>query len=287
MKGCITDIQRFCVHDGPGIRTAVFLKGCPLHCRWCHNPETNSPRPQVRYIKNMCTLCGACTRICPCHTAENGVHAFNAAGCTCCMRCTELCGYGALTVWGRYVEAESAVLAALADKPFYGTDGGITVTGGEPGAQPEFTVELLRLSKQYGLNTCLETSGCFAPDFLLSAAPHTDSILFDVKDGDPERLKRNTGQNMEQLMHNLKLADSLGMNYSVRSIIIRGVNDTPWDIMLLKRIKAVLPGCRRWSLFSYHSLGQSKLEQLGRTKKDSFSAVDAEKLKMLEGILNG
>ena len=123
--------------------------------------------------------------------------------------------------------------------------------------------------------------------FAASQICEGDSILFDVKDGDPERLKRNTGQNMEQLMHNLKLADSLGMNYSVRSIIIHGVNDTPRDVMLLKRIKAVLPGCRQWSLFSYHSLGQSKLEQLGRTKKDSFSAVDAEKLKMLEGILNG
>ncbi|MBS6475638.1 MAG: glycyl-radical enzyme activating protein [Clostridiales bacterium] len=286
MQGIITDVQRFCVHDGPGIRTTVFFKGCPLRCQWCHNPETQRSTLQPQLSRTQCVLCGACAAVCGRHAVTEKEHLFNSRGCVSCMKCVNSCAYGALRVWGRTADAQELVAAALEDAPFYGNKGGITLSGGEPTMQADFCAELLRQSKEHGLNTCLETSGAFDAAYLERIAPYTDHVLLDFKDGNAARLRRNTGQDLERLTEVLLRLDQSGIEYQVRSIIIAGVNDSPGDIRLLQKYKRMLKHCSQWRLFSYHSLGRAKGEQLGIKKQKRFEPVSQEHLATLTALLN-
>lgn len=286
MQGIITDVQRFCVHDGPGIRTTVFFKGCSLRCKWCHNPETQRSTLQPQLSRALCVLCGACAAACSRHIITENEHLFDSRGCVSCMKCVDSCAYGALRVWGRTVDAQELVATALEDAPFYGSKGGITLSGGEPTMQADFCAELLRLSKEQGLNTCLETSGAFDAAYLDRIAPCTDHVLLDFKDGNAARLRRNTGQDLDQLTEVLLRLDQSGIEYQVRSIVITGVNDSPDDIRLLQKYKRMLKHCSQWRLFSYHSLGRAKGEQLGIKKQECFEPVSQEHLAKLTALLN-
>ncbi len=289
MEGIITDIQRFCVHDGPGIRTAVFLKGCPLRCAWCHNPETQSAKPEPYLDAGACTGCGSCAEICTRHRITAHGHLFDASGCTGCLECVKSCRYGALSVNGRRISAESIVRQALADRPFYAGGGGITVTGGEPSFQPEFALEILQRAAFAGMNTCMETAGCFDGDFLRAASRCCGLFLIDVKDANEKRLRKNTGQSLSKLAANLEAAGEFGVNFAVRTPIIGGINDTPEDMLELAAFARQFRPAE-WRLFSYHELGLSKAERLGR-KQGRFGTVSQERLQRLREIfyreLNG
>ena len=181
MNTVIFDIQRFCLHDGPGIRTTVFFKGCPLKCSWCHNPESQSVNREFAYFSHKCTLCGKCAEICECHTIKEGIHHFNKAKCTLCGKCVDACYSSALEIIGKCADTEEILQEALKDVTFYNkSGGGITLSGGEPLAQPSASEELLKRAKEEGLHTCDETCGFVSEEVVLKIAKYTDIFLFDT-----------------------------------------------------------------------------------------------------------
>lgn len=173
----------------------------------------------------------------------------------------------------------------LADRAFYGQTGGLTLTGGEPAMQPEFCLALLRMAKQEGIHTCIETSGCFPPAFLAQIKGLCDLVLLDFKDANGVRLQQNTGQSLDQLLENLYRLDQSGIGYCVRSIILKGINDTPQDVIALKKIKNTLHNCSEWTLFPYHGLGNAKREQLGQQYLAQDYTPNESHLALLQKLL--
>ncbi len=269
MTHTVTDIQRFCMHDGPGLRTTVFLKGCPLRCFWCHNPETQSPEPQLLYHSAKCIACGLCAS-CPAgaHTFENGIHRFHASACVGCGRCTEHCPTGALSMAGRPMSSEEIIETVLRDQAFYGADGGITLSGGEPMYHPEACLELLRMAKEKGLHTAVETCGHFPSQYVEDLCRYTDCLLWDVKDSVSERHKKNTGVSNSLILENLKRADAYGTPIILRCILLRGIN---LNEAHLRRVRTLFDSLRHGLRIDYlpcHALGGAKEEALGRPRTD-------------------
>ena len=224
----VTDIQRGCTHDGPGLRTTVFLKGCPLHCRWCHNPETQRRNREIFFHAEKCVNCMHCVEVCPAHAHHiaEGKHVFSAEVCVGCMKCAEegSCPGRALESVSRTMTVEDAVREVCLDKVFYRRRGGLTVSGGEPTVQRDGLLALLKAVKAEGISTCLETCGVFSGEMIPELLSLTDLFLYDVKDTDPVRLKENTGARLEQVVDNLLEIDRGGGKTILRCIIIPDVN---------------------------------------------------------------
>jgi glycyl-radical enzyme activating protein len=265
--GLVFDIQRFAVHDGPGIRTTVFLKGCPLRCLWCHNPESIDPRPEIAWRPERCIGCFACVGVCPhgCHRAEAGGHAFDRESCVRCGLCTQQCWSGALELVGREMTVAQVLEPVLADRPFYASSGGgMTISGGEPLHQAEFTAALLAAAKAEGLHTCLDTSGQAAWEHLEAVLPHVDLFLFDVKETEPEAHRRLTGADGRLILANLERLSAAGASIVFRCPIVPGLNDRPAHLAAVGELASRLPGVRRVDLLPYHQLGRAKLAGIGR-----------------------
>lgn len=263
--GLVFDIQRFCTHDGPGIRTTVFMKGCALDCKWCHNPESKSRRPELFYNPSFCIACGRCVEVCraQAHSLDNG-HALNRSKCELCMRCADACPALALEVTGKEMSVEQVLAEAEKDRVFYEeSGGGLTLSGGEPMLQFEFTRDLLAAARSSGLHTCLETSGFGATERYIEIAPLVDVFLWDVKDTDPDRHKANTGAPLEPILENLSAVDREGVRTILRCIVLNGVNLNQQHLNRLLEIRAGLRHCEAIELLPYHSLGDSKHERLG------------------------
>lgn len=279
MNGTIFDIQKFSLHDGPGIRTTVFLKGCPLRCAWCHNPESWSSEKELLYSAEKCVGCGHCVPLCPqkCHSIdENGRHLFDRSKCTGCSACTEKCYTEALTLCGKDQSVEYVLEQVLKDKVFYeNSGGGMTVSGGEPMAQFPFTLELIKQAKAAGLHVAIETCGFAQESHYAQITDLVDLFLFDIKSVNDANHKKFTGQSNELILKNLRFLDSKGVDIRLRCPLVPGLNDSEDDLRAIAKLANSLTNVKGIDVEPYHPLGVSKAAQLG--KEDFFKAPFAEK----------
>ena len=263
--GIIFNIQKFCIHDGDGIRTCVFLKGCPLRCIWCHNPESLESAPSFSFNKENCSSCGRCTTVCDCRTTENGILLFDREKCIKCGKCVDVCLNDANEIIGREVTATEVVSEVLKDRMFYETSGGgITVTGGEPSYQADFTLEILRLAKKEGISLAVETCGIGSRDFYKQAAEMGTTFLFDIKCIDSEKHRKLTSADNKHIMSNLMYLMDFGADIIIRLPLIPGCNDSDDDIAKLSAFLNENKGRYRYAeIMPYHALGTGKVEKIG------------------------
>ncbi len=280
------DIKRFAVHDGPGIRTTLFLKGCSLRCIWCHNPESRQPQPELAIHYQKCTLCGECAKICPCHRIVNGVHEFSRADCKACGRCESVCLSGALELFGKSMTVDEAAAKLLEDRIFYVDGGGITLSGGEPLLHSEFCAELLTRMKAEGIHCAVDTCGNVPWTAFEAVLPHTDMFLYDFKCADSEKHRRLTGCGNELILENLKRLNGTGKTIEIRMIMVPEHNMDESDIRAAGEFLAPLKSVSAVRLLAYHSLARSKFKAVGHpdTMPD-VTAPDADALERVAVIL--
>lgn len=263
----VFNIQRFSLNDGPGIRTTVFVKGCPLRCVWCHNPESKARESELLYDAKRCVGCTRCASACTngVHIFENGIHRLARENCISCFKCVDACPYSALEVSGKETSAADALSEVIKDRPFYDTSGGgLTISGGEPLFSFDFTLELLRLAKEAGIHTAIETSGFAQEEQIREIAGYTDLFLYDVKETDPERHKAYTGVDNKIILSNLRMLSEIGAAIVLRCPIIPGYNDRDEHFLNISRLADELRSVIAIDVEPYHPLGESKAESLGK-----------------------
>ena len=263
--GVIFNIQKFSLNDGPGIRTVVFLKGCPLRCRWCANPESQLAKVQIMNDSQKCLHCGHCRDICPAGAirfSETSVSA-DPFLCTGCGACISECPAKALKNEGEMKTVEEIVKVVMQDMPFYEeSGGGVTLSGGEMLAQPAFAKELIRACKAEGISTCCETTGFAEPSVFMDVIEDIDYILFDVKHWSIDKHKEGTGVSNEKILINLKMAIDAGKDVLPRIPVIPAFNDSPEDAKgIAEALKKA--GASKCQLLPFHQFGENKYEQLG------------------------
>lgn len=278
----ILEIERFAIHDGQGIRTTVFLQGCPLFCPWCANPESQKLKRQLRYMEHKCVMCGTCARVCP-HgavTMQEGRPVFDRDRCVVCGTCGRHCPAGAIQYAGEGMDVKDILETVLRDKDYYdATNGGLTVSGGEPFVQFEGFLELLKQAKAAGLNTAVETTGNVSEEKFIEAEPYIDTFLFDIKHCDADKLKNVAGGDLPLILKNLAYAVSKGAERVIARVpVIPGFN---FDEKSLRGIFELVKryGVKTVHLLPYHTLGRRKYEQLGwKYTMDDAKMISKEEL---------
>jgi pyruvate formate lyase activating enzyme len=280
MRGTVFDVQRGALHDGPGVRTTVFLKGCPLRCAWCHNPESWLARPELSFEPSRCAHCLECAAACPsgAHRSGDGRHVLDRARCTAEGACAAACPSDALSLVGREWTVEGVLAVVERDRPFHErSSGGLTVSGGEPLAQPAFARALLAAAKERGVGTCLDTCGHAPWEDLAACLPFADLVLFDWKAGDPERHERLTGVDGALVRENLGRLVGTGAAVVLRAPLVEGVNDDPSSLDALASVAHRLG--LAVEVLPHHALGRDKRARLGRAAGPSWPSASAERAR--------
>ena len=263
MKAKIFEIKRFAVHDGDGIRTTVFFKGCSLKCVWCHNPEGIDFKPELAYYENKCINCGECIRVCPnnAHTIENGIHIFNREKCTGCGNCEEVCLGNALTLYGEEATEDELLPKLLEDKEFYeNSNGGVTLSGGECLMQSDFCAELLKKLKENGINTAVDTCGFVPQQAIDKVIPYTDVFLYDMKAYDEDIHIKCTGYSNKLILENIKYIDSCNKAIEVRIPYVPDYNSD--QIEKIAVFLKDLENLTKVRVLPYHNYAGSKYASL-------------------------
>ena len=264
MIGTIFDIKELAIHDGPGTRITVFLKGCPLRCAWCHNPETQKLKSELIFYPNKCIGCAACKTSC-----GNGVHVWSEThlidrvACISCGNCVENCPTSALEICGSEYTVKDVLSIVEKDRVFYNEGGGVTLSGGEPFVQGDRVIELLRACKEARLSTAVETCGYADTCVLREAVKFVDLFLWDIKDADDKRHKQYTGVSNKKILENLSVINELGARIRLRCILVNGVNTDKTHYKELAVIAKKINNFDRLELIPYHAYGGTKSVFLG------------------------
>ncbi len=265
-SGIVFDIQRASLHDGPGIRTTVFLKGCPLRCIWCHNPEANRLKPQLFFYNERCITCGDCVPACQhsVHRVNNNVHFIDYEKCLSDANCVKACNQHALKIVGSHMTVADVMQEVLADRSFYErSGGGLTLSGGEPMMQFPFSLDLLKAAKKNGIHTCLETSGFSAQEKFEEILPHVDLFLFDYKITGRDEHRLYTGVSNESILSNLNFLYQRQKSIVLRCPIIPQINDTQIHIKAVAELSLKYPKLAGIELLPFHDMGNCKRASIG------------------------
>lgn len=277
--GCVFNIERFAIRDGPGIRTTVFLKGCPLQCLWCANPESISPVPQLFYFENLCQRCYRCIEACPnkaTSKSPEGSILIDRKLCKACGKCVEVCVPKARVISGKIMTVDEVLEEVQKDTLFYqNSGGGVTFSGGEPTHQPDFLWHLAKRCQESGIHTALDTCGFVKPEVLKKVLEYTNLVLYDIKHMEPARHKELTGVDNRLILENARIIAKMGKPMIIRVPLIPGHNDSPENIKALAEFMKELR-LNKVDLLPYHSLGKIKYYRLGTEYK-------LEDLKPYEG----
>jgi pyruvate formate lyase activating enzyme len=286
-KGIIFNIQRYSIHDGPGIRTTVFFKGCPLRCFWCQNPESQGNEAEIFLLKSNCRLCGRCVAVCPTGASSllEDSAEIDRGKCIGCGKCVEVCPGEARKLVGAYVTKNEVMREVMRDVKFYeNSGGGVTLSGGDPVAQPEFALSILRSSKEAGLHTVLDTCGHVAWSAMKRLLDYTDLVFFDIKTIDAKRHRAATGMSNRLILENAKrIAGYRPMR--VRVPIIPNFNNSPEDVRTIARFVREELGEIEMELLPYNKLGEVKYERLGKIAFTAEAQSD-EEMQNLEAVVS-
>ena len=286
MTGLTFDIHRFSLNDGPGIRTTVFLKGCYLKCEWCHNPESQSFKPQLSFNSEKCLHCFECVKVCPnnAHKIKDEKHFVDWNSCDLEGKCVEVCPSGALKIIGANTDVDFIISEVMNDKKYYDkTGGGITISGGEPMAQFEFTKELLVEAKNNGLHTVLDTCGYGEQNNYKEVFPYVDLFLFDYKLAEDELHKQYTGVSNKAILDHLDFLYNNGTSIVLRCPLIPGINDNEVHLKGIKEIIRKYPLLKSVEIMPYHNMGRDKAERVGMEYKlsETKNAEESDKQRWM------
>ncbi len=266
MKGTVFDIQRFGLHDGPGIRTVFFLKGCPLRCAWCCNPESISPKPQLAYLENKCDACRQCVPAC-----QHGVFRIDGQkvqvdypACELDTNCIKNCPKGALKIYGEEKSTDEVIKIVEKDMPYYdNSGGGVTLSGGDPVFQPDFSLEILKKAKEKGIHTVIETSGHAPTEIFKKLPPFTDLFLYDYKISDEALHVKYTSKSNKLIKKNLEYLREVKQPVHLRCIIVPGINDDYKHFQAIADLSRDHENIRQVEIMPYHDFGRSKYKEIG------------------------
>lgn len=288
--GTVSNIQRFSLNDGDGIRTTVFLKGCNMKCEWCHNPETLSKNTELMFYEAKCIGCGKCFEACPnkAHKAENGKHIIDRTLCTNCGKCAEICYAQALVMCGKEMTVSDVMKEVRQDKEYYkNSGGGVTISGGEVLCQKDFAKEICIACHDEGIKVAVETNLSFPFDYAKELLLHTDLIMCDIKIFDDNSHTKHTGVSNKLLLENIKKLDSLNIPVIVRTPLIPGVTDSEENISAIAAYIKGMKNLRRYEILNFNPLGEGKYKSMGKENKfEKCRPFKADDLTYIEKILS-